>query len=166
MHRVSEISTQVIDALRETHSHQIQVNESERRVNKGHRTLMVVIYSLVNIGIGIFGSPLTPFSKTAKSAYDKPLDTINLSTSVWSFCGLFSGFLANYLLGILGIRKSLVLSTFFFFAGMVVKNFININYIFVLIGQGIAGLGGPFCSYGTANFAAHWFTGPKVKIQV
>lgn len=163
MQRISEISTEVLQAIRESKKHNIEDVTKEMKVNKGLRTIMVLIYALVNIGIGIFGSPLTPFSKTAQEVFDKPLNIINLSSSVWSFTGLISGIPANYLMGLLGIRKSLILATFLFFVGMLIKNFINYNFYFVLIGQGIAGLGGPFCSYGTANFAAHWYTGPKVS---
>lgn len=160
MHRVSEISTQIVEAV---NMGDAKADPNfEKQVKRGFRVLMVIIYCLVSVCYGIFGSAMTAYSKTASEVYKVNLDVINLTSSVWSVAGIISGIPANYLIGVLGIRKSLIVATVFYMIGMVVKNFINYNIYLVHVGQFIAGMGGPFCTYATANFAAHWYTGPMV----
>lgn len=107
---------------------------------------------------GLFASPFSPFAKTAKRIYDVDLDKINLTASAFSFASMITGLPANYFVYKIGIRKSMLISLGFFFAGNGVKLLASVQFEFVLLGQFVAGLGVPFITNCTAKFAAHWYT--------
>lgn len=122
-----------------------------------YRMYVTIIYAGVLGMTGLFASPFSPFAKTAKRIYDIDLDQINLTASLFSLASMISGLPANYLVFKFGIRKSLLVSCGFFFAGNSIKLLATVRFEFVLLGQFVAGLGVPFVVTCTAKFAAHWY---------
>lgn len=128
-----------------------------------NRFLMVIIFGLANFFIGFMGSPVAPFASTAKRVYGVSLDQITLSSSVFSFAGLVTGFSANYVIHKFGMRNATILSSFLALGGMVLKMGINdVSFFSVHLGEVLAGLGAPFIQNGIAHFANHWFQGKSV----
>lgn len=131
--------------------------EEEIKVNKLYRFYVTILYAGALMMTGLYASPFSPFSKTAKRIYEVDLDQINLTASLFSFASMLTGLPANYLVFKLGIRKSVLLSCGFFFAGNGIKLLASVKFEFVLLGQFIIGLGVPFITTCTAKFSAHWY---------
>ena len=129
-----------------------------------NRCLMVLIYGITNFSIGFMSAPLAPIAKSIKRAYGRSLDQINLASSIFSFAGLLTGFLANYMIHKCGIRKTTILATFLYSVGMALKLGIGYNFYLVHLGEVIAGMGAPFVQNGIGNFAEHWFDEKSVSV--
>lgn len=141
--------------------------DEPKNINKLYRIYVTVIYAGTLIMTGMFASPFSPFAKTAKRIYNVDLDKINLTASAFSLASILTGLPANYFVFRLGIRKSLLISLGFFFAGNGIKLLASVRFEFVLLGQFVAGLGVPFITNCTAKFAAHWYNaGSSVSLKI
>jgi MFS family permease len=107
---------------------------------------------------GLFAFPFSPFAKTAKKAFNLNLNEINLAASLYLIAAMLAGIPANYFIFKIGIRKSMIFTCGFFFAGNGLKLLTTLGVYFVHFGQFVSGLGVPFITNCTAKFAGHWYT--------
>jgi FLVCR family feline leukemia virus subgroup C receptor-related protein len=121
------------------------------------RKFMSILYFIGVFTVGFLSSPLAPVAKQIKNTYKRSLDQINLASSLFSFCGIITGFLANYTIHHLGIRKAVLISAFCFTIGCGFKMLIEVNFFLVHLGVVICGLGVPFVQSGIGNFADYWY---------
>lgn len=131
-------------------------------MDKVRRKVATWIYALILIMTGLISSPLTPLAKTATMVFNEGVETINFSTSIYSFSGLVTGLIANTTIPKMGLRNSTLLATATFLVGLFIRTLFNKSFSLIIIGNSIAGLGSPFVCNGIGGFAAHWYTGSKV----
>lgn len=149
---------QLVEAVKTGH-----IDEETQNIDFTKRKLSTIIYALILIMTGLVTSPITPIAKTSTKVFDKSLTLVNLTTSIYSFAGLFMGLPANMLIPKIGVRNSTLIATLLFLIGMFIRTLFNKNFLFIHLGQVIAGFGAPFVGNGIAGFANNWYTGSSVR---
>jgi predicted MFS family arabinose efflux permease len=131
------------------------------------RKMATLIYALMLVVTGMVTSPLTPVSKTAARIFDTSIPMVTFSSTIYSFSGILFGIPANMIVAKIGIKKSVWICALLFTIGTGIRRFFfQKNFYFVLIGQAIEGIGGPFVCNAIGGFTEHWYTGKKVGISV
>lgn len=129
------------------------------------RRMATLVYALMLIVTGMVTSPLTPVSKTAARIFDTTIPIVTFSSTIYSFTGILFGIPANLIVAKIGIKKSVWICALLFVIGTGIRSFFfQQNFYFVLIGQAIEGIGGPFVCNSVGGFAEHWYTGKKVGV--
>ena len=87
--------------------------------------------------------PLAPIPDVIRKVYGLSYSEINLATSLFSIGTLVTGFPAEKLILMIGLRKASMFGAGLMFIGMSTKLLINVNVYSVHIGTFLAGCGAP-----------------------
>jgi MFS family permease len=121
------------------------------------RHAIILVYMYVIMLSGMANNPLTPIATTTMKVYGLKGEQVALTTSVCQIANILFSFPSIWVANSWGVKSAMILGSFFIAAGFAVRTLINDGIIWVIIGQFIAGCGGPFISSVQAKVVTEWF---------
>jgi fucose permease len=82
---------------------------------------------------------------------------VSLVPMLYMIMYVFVNFPSNWILDVKGIRKGVIIGAVLTALGAGIRSFINISFIYVLIGQFFCAIGQPFILNAPAKIATFWF---------
>lgn len=152
-----------------TRSISSHLNASQRDVieeltDKSKRTITSILYIINLFSAGISSIPIVPYAKLAKRAYNLPIESINLTSSIYSATTLFGATFGSFYFAKYGCRKAALISNFLLVFGGILRIIgTNGNFGLINISMAISGIGNAFSTSGIGHFSDHWYVGSNVK---
>jgi hypothetical protein len=113
---------------------------------------------------GMANNAIIPIAHKIATVYDLSSTYINAPISASFLVYSFSNFPANFIIDTMGLRKSFILGTGLYTAGILLFTLINKGYFFVIIGAILVALGQPFIVNCPAKVATFWFLSKNVSL--
>lgn len=122
-----------------------------------YRFVIVAIFVFSSMLAGMAFNPLTPIANTAILIFKIGGDTIGLTTSICQVATVVLSLPAVAFAGKFGPKFSAIIGTLLISIGFSLRILINESIFFVLIGQVLAGFGGPFINNIQSIVINQWF---------
>jgi MFS family permease len=122
-----------------------------------YRFVIVAIFVFSSMLAGMAFNPLTPIASTAILIFKIGGDTIGLTTSICQVATVVLSLPAVAFAGKFGPKFSAIIGTLLISIGFSLRILINESIFFVLIGQVLAGFGGPFINNIQSIVINQWF---------
>lgn len=134
------------------------MRESYEQGGDPYRFVIVAIYVFSSMLVGMAFNPLTPIANTAILIYDLGGETIGLTTSICQIANVMMSLPAVSFATKFGPKFSAILGTVFISIGFSMRILVDESILFVLIGQVLAGFGGPFINSIQSTVINQWFS--------
>jgi FLVCR family feline leukemia virus subgroup C receptor-related protein len=104
---------------------------------------------------------LTPIAKYLESIYDQSPLTVNSGALLFALMHPVFTFPAAFVIDTYGTKFGIALGSVLCLLGTSVRMLVNHSFVWVIVGQVIAGIGRPFILNCQAKISANWFTAEK-----
>ena len=101
--------------------------------------------------------------KTAQT-YGLAENLVSLVPLLYLIMYLFINFPSNWILDVKGIRKGVIIGAVMTALGAGIRCFINVSFIYVIIGQFFCAVAQPFILNAPAKIATFWFKEKNVRL--
>ena len=89
---------------------------------------------------------------------------INLTSAVLVLSQVIFAMPGNYIIDKYGLRTAVVINGLFMIIGAWIRCFINYNFWFVVLGNGISGIGLNMILTGSPTVSFHWFSSKNTPL--
>jgi MFS transporter, FLVCR family, feline leukemia virus subgroup C receptor-related protein len=134
-----------------------EISEPEFKMY-GSRHAVVGMFALVQMMTSILLNTLTPIASYLTEVYGYDPVVINLGSLLFALMHPLFTFPAAYLIDGFGTRNGIFLGSLLGIIGVSIRLFCNTSFVFVIVGQVIAGIGRPFILNCQAKISANWYT--------
>ena len=108
---------------------------------------------------------LSPVLDKAAKNYDVSPSLVSLVSLLYMIMYLFINFPSNWILDVKGIRKGVIIGAVLTALGAGIRAFINISFVYVIIGQVFCAIAQPFILNAPAKIATFWFKEKNVHMR-
>lgn len=122
-----------------------------------YRYVIISLYIIVAMVNGMANNPLTPVSETTEKTYQVATDKIALTTTVCQISQITMSLPAIKIASSCGVRASMTLGVLLVTLGFIIRTLINSSLYYVILGQVVAGAGGPLINIIQARVVTDWF---------
>ena len=124
---------------------------------EAYRFAIIGLYLVQMIISGMANNVLTPIATTSMTVYGIKGNDVAMTTSVSQVACILFSFPSIQLANRFGVKFNVIAGTLLMALGFGLRVFINKNFYFVVLGQFVAGAGGPYLSSVQAKVITDWF---------
>lgn len=129
------------------------MHHEHQYVQYPYRYMITFIFVLCSFMIGIAWTVVTPISLTIAKVYHQPPSLIVLVPMTFMITYILFTFPSNWTVDVHGIRTSVTLGIILTAIGTGIRSLVNVNFVFLFVGQILCGIGQPFMLNATTKTA-------------
>jgi FLVCR family feline leukemia virus subgroup C receptor-related protein len=122
------------------------------------RYLIVILFGFSQFIISVLLNTLNPIASFLCIIYDQTSLVVNSGGLLFTLMHPIFTFPASYVIDTFGTRTGITVGATLVLIGAGMRGLVNYNFLFVIAGQIIAGIGRPFILNCQAKISANWFT--------